>query len=241
MQRGRKNDDFPTTRFSAVEGLKSADHSEEARSLSRVARAYWKPLYKYVRLHWRKSPADAEEIIQAFFLRALDKRTFASFDATQARFRTFVRVCVDRFVVDANRHGTALKRGGTMVPFDFEKAESEINDVDFPAVQPEELFEAEWVKSLFEAAVESLRAALIGKGKEVHFRTFELFHLTDQTSRVSYAEAAEQLGISVSDVTNRLSYARREFRVIVLEALRELTGSEEELRNEARAVLGLQL
>lgn len=43
----------------------------------------------------------------------------------------------------------------------------------------------------------------------------------------------------MSDVTNYLAWTRREFRRLVLEALREITATEEEWRSEARAVLGI--
>jgi hypothetical protein len=42
----------------------------------------------------------------------------------------------------------------------------------------------------------------------------------------------------VSDVTNALAWARREFRKIALGRLRELCGSEEEFHREARAAFG---
>jgi hypothetical protein len=42
-------------------------------------------------------------------------------------------------------------------------------------------------------------------------------------------------------VTNRLAAARRDFRRILLEQLRAITGSESEFREEARALLGLEL
>jgi len=42
----------------------------------------------------------------------------------------------------------------------------------------------------------------------------------------------------VTDVTNALAWARREFRKIALERLRELSGTEEEFQREARAAFG---
>ena len=51
---------------------------------------------------------------------------------------------------------------------------------------------------------------------------------------------AQQFGVKGSDVTNYLAYARREFRRIVLEQLREMTGSEEEFRQEAQSLLGIK-
>jgi hypothetical protein len=44
--------------------------------------------------------------------------------------------------------------------------------------------------------------------------------------------------LAVTDVTNYLAFARREFRRCVLEQLREMTGSEEEFRREAHFLLG---
>jgi len=41
-------------------------------------------------------------------------------------------------------------------------------------------------------------------------------------------------------VTNYLAFARREFRRIALERLREMAASDEEFRREARALLGVE-
>jgi hypothetical protein len=71
---------------------------------------------------------------------------------------------------------------------------------------------------------------------------FERYDLHPEgTARPSYADVAAELGIAVTDVTNRLSFARREFRRLVLDKLREITATDEEFRSEAFAVLGLRL
>lgn len=245
MAEGRKQDGggFPTTRHSALFGLRSPSDSERTRSLELIATAYWRPVYKYVRLRWHKEPSEAEEITQAFFLRSVEKGSFASYDPSKARFRTFLRVCLDRFVVDLARHGQAKSRAAKTLPIglDFEAAEVELSAAGAVGDDLEKLFETEWVRSLFAAAVESLRASCAEKGKGVHFCAFERFHLDPSGTPPSYAELGAELGLSVTDVTNRLSYARREFRAIVLELLRQLTGSERELRDEARTVLGVEL
>ena len=57
---------------------------------------------------------------------------------------------------------------------------------------------------------------------------------------LTYEQVARQFGLKGSDVTNYLAYARRELRRIVLEQLREMTGSEEEFRQEAHTLLGLK-
>ncbi len=237
---------FPTTRHSISFGLRSDDSAAKARSLDRLIKAYWRPVYKYLRRKWRKTPSEAEEITQAFFLRVVDKSTLAGYDAERARFRTFIRACVDRFVVDGLRRDSAAKRGHGkhLMHLDFAGAEGEISADPAMVSDPERLFETDWAKSVVAMAVESLRESCMAKGKEVHFRVFELFHLkelAEGAARPTYAEAGEQLGLSVTDVTNRLSYVRREFRAQVIDTLRELTGNEEELRSEARAMLGVEL
>src|SRR5207237_4348062 len=136
----------------------------------------------YIRLRWNKVPATAEEITQDFFLRALDKNTFFGYDARKARFRTFLRVCVDRFVVDVERYHRAAKRGGgaPIAERDFKLAEEEIGEEEMAIVDPEAIFEAAWVQSLLDASLESFRAASERKGKREHFRVFELYHLRDE-------------------------------------------------------------
>jgi hypothetical protein len=47
------------------------------------------------------------------------------------------------------------------------------------------------------------------------------------------------MGLPVTQVTNHLYWARREFRAAVLLVLREITASEAEFRAEARALLGV--
>jgi len=71
-------------------------------------------------------------------------------------------------------------------------------------------------------------------------RTFRLFEDYDLSGdpEISYEKLAAQYAIPVTDVTNALSWARREFRRIALERLREICGSDEEFHREARAVFG---
>ncbi|WP_394845000.1 sigma-70 family RNA polymerase sigma factor [Pendulispora brunnea] len=233
---------FPTTTMSIVFGLQSEDAAERARSMDRLATAYWKPVYKYVRMRWQKPPHEAEEMTQDFFLRVLAKHTFQGYETSRSRFRTFVRVCLDRFVVDAARHDQAKKRGEGVAPLalDFASAEAEVGDGG--VADPERFFEAEWVRHLFEVSLGQLRTALVAAGREGHFVAFDRYHVAETgAEKPSYASLAEQLGISVPELTHRLQYARREFRAIVLLTLRELTSDPEEFRSEARLVLGVDV
>src|SRR5262245_25888733 len=78
-------DRFPTTRISAVQGVRSPDRGVRERALDTLAAAYWRPVVTYVQLRWRRPREEAEDLAQGFFLRALEKDFFARFDPSRAR------------------------------------------------------------------------------------------------------------------------------------------------------------
>ncbi len=56
---------FPSTRWSAVVAARSADTLERRRGLDAIVAAYWKPVYKYIRIRWGKSNEDAKDLTYA--------------------------------------------------------------------------------------------------------------------------------------------------------------------------------
>ncbi len=60
-------------------------------------------------------------------------------------------------------------------------------------------------------------------------------------ANVSYASLAKEFGLEPATVNNYLAAARRDFRRIVLEKLREITATDEEFRTEARSLLGVDV
>lgn len=236
---------FPTTAVSQVLAIRSENPAVRARSFDVLTHAYYKPVYKYTRFRWNKSEDEAREITQDFFAAALERGTFARYEPDQARFRTYLRVCLDRFISKRHRAGRALKRGGAtaIVSFDFEGIERELAEAPRdPELTAEDYFDIEWTRHLLGTAVDALRDECMRKGRSVHFSVFERLDLNAEAGeRPSYAAVATELGVGVGDVNNRLAWARREFRRIVLDKLRELTATEEEFKSEAQAVLGIQV
>jgi len=238
-------DRFPPTRRSVVEAVRSIDAEERERALQALCAAYWKPVYKYVRLRWNRPADQAQDLTQGFFLEVLERELLEQFDPHKGRLRTYLRVCVDSFVSNEAKAGRRQKRGGTVlhVALDFAGAEQELGaTVIDPAAIPapeslEDLFEKEWLRSLFALAVEDLHELCVARERERTFRLFESYDL-EGNDKTSYEQLSKEYGISVADVTNALAWARREFRRIALERLRELCGSEEEFQREARAAFG---
>jgi DNA-directed RNA polymerase specialized sigma24 family protein len=236
---------FPATRQSVVLAFRSPDPAVRERAFDAVASAYWRPVYKYVRLQWRATPEEAQDLTQGFFTDALEKGHFRRFDQERARFRTFLRTCLDGFVSNQRKAASRLKRGGGLriVPLDFQDAEGELRQHELPAgADLDEYFHREWIRSLLALAVDALRRECAAAGRDVHFALFQRYDLEGPDAagpRPSYQDLARDFGLPVTQVTNYLAAVRRDFRRRALETLREQTASDEEFRAEARDLFGV--
>jgi len=234
---------FPPTRLSVISLARSEDAATRRRAHESIIAAYWKPVYTYLRLRWRAEPADAEDLAQGFFADAIDSTLFDRYDPTRARFRTYLRTCVDGFVANARKAAGRQKRGGDVlhVPLDFTTAEGEVRTLEIPSPEdPDRLFRDAWVRRLFELALEDTRAQCEADGKGAHFRIFERYDLEprDADTRLTYDDLAREFELPVTQVTNFLALARRRFRTAVLDHVRALTTDDDEFRAEVRDLLG---
>ena len=231
---------FPLTRHSVVLAAQSHDPAERSRAIEAIAAAYWKPVYKYVRMKWSIEREDAADFTQDFFTRLLEKEFLDAYDLRKGRLRTFLRTCADRLFMNQARNSKRLKRraGSPHLPLDFEEAEQELATIS-RCESTEDRFDKESVRSLFALGVQRLRVSCENGGKMVHFRLFERCDPEDADPTPSYSQLADEFGLAVTDVTNYLAFARREFRRCILDQLREMTPTEEEFRCEAQALLGV--
>jgi RNA polymerase sigma factor (sigma-70 family) len=226
-----------------IVAARSPEPEQRRRALDLLIGAYWKPVYKYIRLRWGKDIEEAKDLTQIFFFRLLEKDFLASYEPRRSRLRTFLRMCVDRMIANEDKAARRLKRGGEIEfqPLDFESAEGELRHIDIPSPdRVDEFFEREWTRSVFSRSLERLKGECEERGKQLHFRLLEFYDIEDAGKELTYEQVAQQFELKTTDVTNYLAYARREFRRIVLEQLREMTGSDEEFQRESQTLLGMK-
>jgi hypothetical protein len=53
---------FPATRLSVVARTRSLDAETRRLAFATLIEAYWKPVYKYLRLKWRLDPSEAADL-----------------------------------------------------------------------------------------------------------------------------------------------------------------------------------
>jgi RNA polymerase sigma-70 factor (ECF subfamily) len=228
---------FPLTRNSILAAATSVDPNERLRARDAISLAYWKPVYKYSRLKWRLSRHEAEDFVQDFFLRLIEKDFLRAFDPAKGRLRTFLRTCVDRLYLNQVRDRSRQKRcAGVMLNLD--EAEEELAKAGSPE-SLDDYFDKEWVRNLMSLALERFRIECTSSGREQDFNLFTEYEIADDgDSSPSYASLATRHGVMVTEVTNHLARARRGFRRCVLDQLRDMTASEQEFRREAKSLLG---
>src|SRR5579864_8563663 len=112
---GGQNGRFPDTRPSAISAAVSKDEDRRRPGQEAIVAAYWKPVYRYIRVRWRRSNEDAKDLTQSFFAAALEKGFFEAYDAGKGTFRTFLRVCLDRFLANDRKFETRQKRSADFV------------------------------------------------------------------------------------------------------------------------------
>ena len=99
---------FPTTRHSLIRS--AAGTGTLAReALDAIVAVYWKPAYKHVRIQWRRSNEEAKDLVQGFFTALIEQQILAGFDPSKARFRTYLKGCLDHFVMKQDERANRLK------------------------------------------------------------------------------------------------------------------------------------
>jgi RNA polymerase sigma factor (sigma-70 family) len=233
---------FPPTRHSVIERLRTHGEAGRSEAFGDLVAGYWKPVYKYLRVRWRLGREEAEDATQALFAEAFENAWFDRFDPDKARFRTFVRLCVDRLVMNSQQAASRIRRGGgqQVLSIDFAGAEEELLAQTHGLPEAEDFFKREFVRALFDRAVRALRKDCLTRGREVHWQLFERCDLRAD-ERPSYAELAAEFELTPGQVTGYLAQARRAFRMHTIAELKALCGNADEFRRESRDLLGLEI
>jgi DNA-directed RNA polymerase specialized sigma24 family protein len=218
-----------------------SDDARRRRAFEELTRVYWSVARGHIRMKWRRRVDEAEDLTQEFFATAFAKRYFDAYLPSRGRFTTFLRVCLDRFVANQVQAQRRQKRcwdreALTIPPDEAERAVAGARaECDIEAS-----YDREWTRGLLEVGLRALRDDAVGSRRTLGLALFERVALGDGEAP-SYAELASEHGVTVTDVNNHLARTRRRLRRILLDRLRDATGSTEEFRDEARAVLGVSL
>jgi DNA-directed RNA polymerase specialized sigma24 family protein len=224
---------FATTHWSVVVHAGDSRSPEADSAMERLCRAYWYPLYAFVRRKGH-SHEDASDLTQAFFAKFLEKRYLKSVNPSLGKFRTFLLTSMTHFLANEWDKSQAQKRGGgqRLISFDDAAAEERYQLEPVEHTTPETLFERRWAQTLVKVVLDRLAA----ETEAGRFEVLKPFLLEDKGA-VSYDDAAAQLTLSVPAITSAIHRMRTRFGALLVEEVSNTVDTPDAVEPELRHLL----
>ena len=230
---------FATTHWSAVleAGIKDSPRAEAA--LAELYRAYWYPLYAFVRGRGYEVH-DAQDIAQDFFAALLKKNYLECVNRDKGRFRSYLLGALKHFLANEWHKKRREKRGGKHVFIAMEEVLAEDRWGQEPADEstPEKIYERNWAETLLERIVVQLRAEHERAGKGRHFEAFKVF-LSGEKGQESYARIAVQLDMSEAAVKVAVHRLRQRYRELLRAEIASTVVNPGDIEDELRYLVSV--
>ena len=226
---------FTATHWSVVLAAKRTGGGESIDALDALCRAYWPPLYAYVR-RLGYAAHDAQDLTQAFFERLLEKDYLNAVDQAKGKFRSFLLAALKHFLAKEWRDAHCQKRGGKCSFISLEDPSAEPLYDQANSLTPDKLFERKWATTLLEHVLRRLREEFLEAGKEALFERLKLF-LTGEKPAASYTTLAAELGTSEASLKMAVSRLKRRYGQLLRREIAQTVSGAEPVEAEMRALL----
>jgi RNA polymerase sigma-70 factor (ECF subfamily) len=230
---------FVATPWTDVLLAADADAPAARDALERLCHQYWYPLYAHVR-HQSASPQDAEDFTQEFFRLLIEKNYLGAVDRRRGKFRSFLLVALNRFLINARKHNTRLKRGGgqTLVSLDAVAAEDRYRTEPATHLAPDRLFDRRWAETVLAQATAQLRAEYAAAGKAALFEILSPL-LTAESRFGDYTDLAHTLGLTPGAVAVAVHRLRQRHRDCVRAVVRPTVAAPADVDSEMQYLASL--
>ena len=231
---------FLTTHWSLLEGVASDQDTDDKVLIGLLLEKYWKPIYCYLR---RQSYGneDAKDLTQGFFHEiVLGHNLIETADKSKGRFRTYLLVSLDRYLIKVRQKQQAQKRipQEQLVPFNV------MNDAELPSViselNPAESFNYAWVSTLLEEVLERVESQCHQDGLSTHWYLFGeriLEPILNAQSPPSLDELCRKHQVeNAAKASNMIITVKRRFGVALQKHLRDIVASDEQVREELEEI-----
>jgi RNA polymerase sigma factor (sigma-70 family) len=230
-------DVFATTHWTVVLAASGSGSPQADLALEELCRTYWYPLYVYVR---RQTPTreDAEDLTQAFFARFLEKNYLTGLNSERGRFRAFLLAALKHFLANEWDRAKRQKRGGgvTMVPLDWQDADTRYH-IDPPDnLSPDKLFDRAWAVTVLERVLARLRGESAAEGKTEMFAQLKPFLMVGK-SAIPYAEVAQKLKLTEGTARVTVHRLRGRYRELLRDEVRQTISDPAQFEEEMRTLL----
>jgi RNA polymerase sigma factor (sigma-70 family) len=227
---------FATTHWTAVLAAGRGSSPQADVALEELCRAYWYPLYAYVRRQGH-SREDAEDLTQGFFARLLEKNYLEGVDSDKGKFRSFLLMAVKRFMANEWDRANRQKRGGgaLLLSLDWQDAEQRylFNPVD--NLSPDKLYDRAWAVIVLEQVITRLRDESAAEGKARHYEQLKGYLLVGK-SDIPYAQAAAALELNEGAVRVAVHRLRHRYRELLRAEIAQTLSDPAQVNEEMQAL-----
>jgi RNA polymerase sigma factor (sigma-70 family) len=227
---------FLTTHWSLLRQAES-DPASVSQAMEELFRVYWPPLYAFLRRSGC-SAADAQDLVQGFFERWIERGSLGTALPERGRFRSYLLGALKHYWFNERQRAAAAKRGGGQVvlPLNFDGVEEAYQRAPSDELGPEKLFDREWAEQLLQQARAALRAEMERAGKGALCEQLE-FCVGGPPARGSYQQLAEAAGLSEGAFKVAIHRFRERFRQQLRSAVARTVENESEIDGELRYLI----
>jgi RNA polymerase sigma-70 factor (ECF subfamily) len=231
-------DVFATTHWTVVLAAGQRHTPQADGALEELCRTYWFPLYAYVRRRGH-TKADAEDLVQAFFARLLEKNYLANLDSERGKFRAFLLAALKHFLANEWDKARAQKRGGgaTNLSLDWQTADTKFQVAASAEPSPDKAFDREWALALLARVIERLQQECVAEGKGKLFEQLKTF-LMAGGGESAQAAVAKSLDMEEGAVRVAIHRLRKRYRSLLRDEIANTLSDAAMVDEEMRALFG---
>ncbi|MCI0540004.1 MAG: sigma-70 family RNA polymerase sigma factor [Verrucomicrobiales bacterium] len=225
---------FATTHWSMILAAGDASSPSARAALEALCRAYWYPLYAYVRRKGYVSE-DALDLTQEFFARLLARNYLTVADRNKGKFRSFLLGSLEHFLAREWTKAHAQKRGGGLSLISLDELDAENRYLREPAheLTPEKIYDRRWATTLVEQSMSRLCEECVANGKRDLFSKVQNL-LSGEKGEASYAEIAAALQMSEGALKVAVHRLRQRYGELVRAEIAQTVTTPEEADEELR-------
>jgi RNA polymerase sigma factor (sigma-70 family) len=225
--------EMPSTMWMVIAKARAGDIDE----LDRLLRYYRPPVLSFIRNKIQDAD-EAEDVTQEVFVTLVQDDVLARVDPSKGKFRTLLLSVARHVLSERRRSETAVKRGSGRKPISLDAPAGPSTEMPLgglvPAPTEDAAFDALWVENLVRLAMARLRDLSLKEGTS-HFDAL-FAHVNDG---LAYADIAQKLGVTVTDVKNYVHQARLRLRRLVLQEIQSYSASRAEYEEEVAYLMKL--
>mgnify|MGYP001259523366 CR=1 FL=1 len=228
---------FPATMWSMIQAARQDE--ESLAGLERLGRAYWRPLYVFVRQRSLDHDA-ASDAVQGFFEHLLSQEMLRNVQRGEVRFRSFLLRCFTNWLANEHKKAHAAKRGGNARVLAMDEFGSRMDE---PALiegeSPDRAYDRGWARAMVDQAMQRLEAELAQRERSEFLQELRRKTFATDGQNPDWEELAGRFGMNHGAVRKAAADLRRRFGVLLREEVRNVVSSDDAVDEELRYLVGL--